>query len=104
MPGVRPYSLFIFNRQGECLWHFSWGGSQADPKLVFGLVSGISAQLVPVLSPLEYSDGFLGFATEYYMLHAFTSLSGVSFVLTTSLPVGGGQGETLSPLLKELYK
>ena len=68
------------------------------------------------------------------MLHSFTSLSGVCFVLTTSLPTGGsgvggrfgggsstaaaasaaaaaaagdrrglGKGDTLSPLLKELY-
>ena len=67
MPGLRPYSLFIFNRRGECLWEFCWGGTKVDAeglKLIFGLTSGVQQQLVPKLSPLDYTDGFLGFATE----------------------------------------
>ena len=85
----RPYCFYVYGRGGVLLFKHSWGDSRktdAD-KLVFGVVNALQGQLIPKLSPEEYGEGFLGYQTEQYFLHHFRSLSGITFVLTTSLPL-----------------
>lgn len=105
------YNLYIFNRQGVCLYYHEWSRprsvvSQAeDQKLMFGLLFQLKKNFVPLLDPTGGQDGscsFHSFRTEVYKLHFLESPSGLRFALLTE-PRAGDLRECLRYIYNACY-
>jgi hypothetical protein len=98
---VTPYSLYMFNRAGECLQYLEWSrprqpaNAEDDAKMMFGLLfslNAFAAKVDPTQGPQATGagaatgarrTGFHSFRTSTYKLHYLELPSGLQLVLTT---------------------
>ena len=104
------YNLYIFNREGTCLYYHEWyrpklvkhgaGNQGDDQRQLFGLfwtLKNFTASLNPkdpnkpkLGTPLKIGEGctFYCFRTNVYKLHFLESPSGVKVILNTTPDTG----------------
>ncbi len=95
--GFTPFSLYMFNRAGECLQYVEWSrprqaaNAADDAKMMFGLLFSLNS-FVAKVDPTGAGSaggsaprrtGFHSFRTSTYKLHYLEVPSGVQLVLTT---------------------
>eukprot|EP00808_Paulinella_micropora_P018584 g38748.t1 len=87
------YKLFIFDRQGTCLFYRAWGQKplsakaiEQEKKLLFGLLYSVK-DFVNKMSPRSLgateNAGWYSYTTSDYKLHYLETVSGLRFALTT---------------------
>jgi hypothetical protein len=75
------YSLFIFDRHCNVIYHQSWNKISPDPKLVFGVVYSLGN----IITKLSKEQTSLSFSTSVYKLNYYASPSSLKIVLFTDL-------------------
>jgi len=116
--GFTPYSLYLFNRAGECLQYVEWTRPRAvqnsadDAKMMFGLLFSLNS-FVARVDPTGPGSagggagaprrtGFHSYKTSAYKLHYLELPSGVQLVLTTD-PGAGDLRECLRHIYGAFY-
>lgn len=98
------YSIHIFNKTGACMYEKEWKRSkksslpkEQELKLMFGMIHSINS-FVSKMSPTDFKDGFLSYATSAYKLHFYETPTGLKFVFTTDVSTGN-----MRDMLRKLY-
>eukprot|EP00743_Colponemidia_sp_Colp-15_P006321 GILK01006800.1.p1 GENE.GILK01006800.1~~GILK01006800.1.p1 ORF type:complete len:139 (-),score=6.21 GILK01006800.1:214-630(-) len=100
------FNLYIFNRQGQCLYYEEWNRKKAvknvieDQKLVFGLLWSLKS-FTQKIAPRPVNT-FNSFTTPTYKMHCFETGSGLKFILNTD-PSVGDLKEDLRHLYSNVY-
>lgn len=99
------FNLYIFDRQGTCLYYSEWkrthdSGISRDEeyKLLYGMIFSIKSFSVR-MSPLDQKDGFQSFTTNKYKMNFYETASGIKILLNTDPNVG-----SIRDTLHEIYK
>merc|ERR1712188_302347 len=98
------YNMYIFNREGTCLYYTDWGRTntpenlEEEFKLVYGMLFSLK-RFIKMNSPSPTADGtFHFFLTNTYRFHYFESLTGLKFCVLSDPAV-----IDLKDTLKALY-
>jgi len=87
------HNLYVYDKRGACLYYHEWSRTHnpladnpdEDVKLVFGLLFSLK-QLCQKLEPVEAGAGNLSsFSTNAFTMHQLETVSGIRFVLNTSV-------------------
>eukprot|EP00744_Colponema_vietnamica_P018815 GILI01026571.1.p1 GENE.GILI01026571.1~~GILI01026571.1.p1 ORF type:complete len:140 (+),score=52.14 GILI01026571.1:149-568(+) len=100
------FNLFIFNRQGVCLFYEEWNRKrptqniEEEKKLMFGLLWSLKS-FTQKISPKPVT-AFNSYTTPLYKLHFFETASGLKFVLLTD-PSAGDLKEELRAIYSGIF-
>eukprot|EP00443_Scrippsiella_acuminata_P004970 CAMPEP_0115276144 /NCGR_PEP_ID=MMETSP0270-20121206/56564_1 /TAXON_ID=71861 /ORGANISM="Scrippsiella trochoidea, Strain CCMP3099" /LENGTH=105 /DNA_ID=CAMNT_0002692727 /DNA_START=17 /DNA_END=331 /DNA_ORIENTATION=+ len=100
------YNFYIFGRGRKCLCREEWNRTKPCPdereetKLISGLLITLNSFTQQIGPPK--TTGFVSYVTPQYKLHAFDTLTGYRFVLTTD-PGVPDQQESLRHIYAELF-
>lgn len=96
------YSLYIFNRYGDNIFHKQWNQSRAMKEGEAGLVGGFICTLQHIATQLSSAkEGqFLAVQTPCYKLHYLETLTGYRAALLTSTDLSTG---ALQKILGEFF-
>ncbi|CAF0962422.1 unnamed protein product [Rotaria sordida] len=98
------YNLYIFNRNGQCLFYREWlrrrqikMTQEEEFKLMHGFIYSVKS-FVQRLTPTDLKDGFVSFKTNCYKLHYYETPTGLKFILNTDNNV-----DNIRHILHQLY-
>ncbi|ELT88724.1 hypothetical protein CAPTEDRAFT_19288 [Capitella teleta] len=102
------YNLYIFDREGTCLYYHEWNRRNQsgickteEYKLMYGMLFSIKS-FCSRMSPIDQKDGFMNLRTNKFKLHFYETPSGLKFVLNTDLSVGNIR-DTLHQIYSSIY-
>mmetsp|Transcript_15892 Transcript_15892/g.36114 ORF Transcript_15892/g.36114 Transcript_15892/m.36114 type:complete len:146 (-) Transcript_15892:43-480(-) len=109
------FCIYIYNRQGVCLYYKEWSrphmssdSERHDQKLMFGflfslkqLVAKMSPKLDAKMSPIK-SGGFYACSTNTFKINYYEPPSGLRFIVTTDL-AAGDMRESLRHIYSNIY-
>ncbi|EDO36350.1 predicted protein [Nematostella vectensis] len=102
------YNLYIFDRNGTCLFYDEWNrvknsdmSRDEEFKLMYGMLYSIKS-FVSRISPSESKQGFLSYKTSKYKLHFYETPTGLKLIMNTDIHANNIR-ETLNDIYSKIY-